>query len=111
MENEEPPKEEKTDALATMLFLIFIGIIAYIIQGYWSGIYPFTLNYAGEASLTSPVALIILISLAFLSLVGGMIRARYPRKGVILTVIVGLAILVILSYIILSKPVNPFQLL
>jgi Na+-driven multidrug efflux pump len=111
MENEEPSREEKTDALATMLFMVFILIILYIFQGYWTGIYPFTLNYAGDASLTSPIALIILVSLAFLSLVGGMIRARYPREGVILTVIVGLVILIILSYIILSKPVNPFQLL
>nr|MDO8082313.1 hypothetical protein [Candidatus Freyarchaeota archaeon] len=108
MEKEEPPIEEKVDAAATLLFLVFILIIGYIFQGYWTGLYPFTINYAGEVSLASPIVLIILGSLALSSLVGGMIRARYPREGVVLAAIIGLAILIIVSYLILSKPVNPF---
>jgi hypothetical protein len=111
MAKEEPPKEEKVDALATLLFLVFILIVGYIFQGWWTGLYPFTINYVGEVSLESPIVLIILASLALLSLVGGMIRAQYPREGVIAIVIIGLVILIISAYILLSVPTNPFQLL
>jgi dolichyl-phosphate-mannose--protein O-mannosyl transferase len=109
MEKEEPPIEEKAETGATLLFLVFILIIGYILQGYWIGLYPFTTNSTGQVYLAAPIVLIILASLALSSLVGGMIRAHYPRVGVILAVIIGLVILVIISYIILSKPVNPFQ--
>jgi cellulose synthase/poly-beta-1,6-N-acetylglucosamine synthase-like glycosyltransferase len=111
MENEEPPREEKADALATFLFLAFLLIVGFIFVGYWSGSYPFTANSVGAVSLASPIALIILSFLAFLSLVGGMIRARYPRWSIIIILIVGLVILVILSDTLLFMPVNPFQLL
>ncbi|WXG40893.1 MAG: hypothetical protein WED07_09000 [Candidatus Freyarchaeum deiterrae] len=111
MEDKEPPKEEKTDALATFLFLVSLLVAAFIFGDYLLGIYPFTVNSVGEVYLKSPITLIILSFLAFLSLVGGMIRARYPRWGIILTVIVGLVILILLSYVLLSTPVNPFQFL
>ncbi|MFB0560376.1 MAG: hypothetical protein ACETWM_03915 [Candidatus Lokiarchaeia archaeon] len=110
MEKEKPPEEEKVDALATLLFLVFILIVGYIFQGWWTGLYPFTINSVGEISLTSPIVLLILGSLALLSLVGGMIRAQYSREGVIVTVIIGLVILIVLTYILLSAPSNPFQL-
>lgn len=111
MEKEEKPEEEKVDAFATLLFLIFILIIGYVFQGWWTGLYPFTINSVGEVSLASPIVLIILGFLALLSLVGGMIRARYPREGVIATAIIGIVILIILAYVLLSTPINPFQLL
>ncbi len=110
MEKEEPPEEEKVDALATLLFLVFILIVGYIFQGWWTGLYPFTINSVGEVSLESPIVLIILGSLALLSLVGGIIRTQYPREVVIATAAIGLIILIILTYILLSIPINPFQL-
>lgn len=109
MEKEEPPIEEKIDASATLLFLVFILIIGYILQGYWMGLYPFTINATGQVYLASPIVLIILASLALISLIGGMVRAHYPREGVILAAIIGLVILIITCCIILSEPVNPFQ--
>jgi len=109
--NEEPPVEEKVDAVATLLFLAFILIVGYILQSYYTGIYPFTANSVGQVSLASPIALIILTSLALTSLIGGMIRTQYPKEGIILVTIIGLAIIIIISYIILSKPISPFYLL
>lgn len=108
--NEEPPVEEKVDAVATMLFLAFILIVGYILQSYYTGIYPFTANSVGQVSLASPIVLIILTSLALISLIGGMIRTHYPKESVILVGIVGLTIIIILCYVILSRPINPFQL-
>ncbi len=113
MEKELPgteKEEEKVDALATLLFLISILILGYIFQGWWTGLYPFTMNSVGEVMITSPIVLLILGSLSLLSLVGGMIRAHYSREGVILTAIAGIIILLILGYVLLSS-YNPFQLL
>ncbi|MGQ9719755.1 MAG: hypothetical protein ACUVXA_00330 [Candidatus Jordarchaeum sp.] len=111
MANEKLPEEDKVDALATLLFLVFILIIGYIFQGLWSGLFPFGINSIGEVSLESPIVLIILGSLALLSLVGGMIRAQYPREAVIIAAIIGLGVLLVLVYILLAMPTDPFQLL
>ncbi|MEM3525850.1 MAG: hypothetical protein QXV37_00415 [Candidatus Jordarchaeaceae archaeon] len=110
MEDEERSKEEKTDTGATLLFLVFILIVGYILQGYLTGLYPFTINSVGQVSLESPAVLIILTALALSSLIGGMIRARYPRESIILATIIGLTVIIILGYIFLSKSINPFQL-
>nr|MDO8077915.1 hypothetical protein [Candidatus Freyarchaeota archaeon] len=109
-EEEKPAEEEKVDAAATLLFLAFILTVGYILQGWWAGIYPFTINYAGEVYLTSPVALILLCIVAFLSLLGGMIRAQYHREYLAITVIVGLIVLAGLTFVLLSQAANPFQI-
>ncbi|MEM2145450.1 MAG: hypothetical protein QW279_08810 [Candidatus Jordarchaeaceae archaeon] len=110
MDEKPPVEEEKVDAVATLLFLAFILIVGYILQSYYTGIYPFTANSVGRVSLASPIVLIILTSLALTSLIGGMIRIRYPKESIILVAIVGLTIIIILGYLILSKPINPFQI-
>lgn len=89
-------KREEVGGFATLLFLGFVGIIGYILEAYWNGMFPFYISFTNTVVLTSPHGLLALCSIAVALLVLGALKANYPRSVVAIFLIGGCATLLLL---------------
>ena len=96
---EEAEEQEPIDPLATILFVVFGGALAYLVLGRTYGFYPWIIFFDVIVFLPTWEAVatfIAILILMFVSLIGGLMRMRYSK--IVVGVVTVLAVFVVTFY-------------
>jgi len=96
---DETDAQEPIDSLATILFVIFGGALAYLVLGRTYGFYPWLIFVDVIVFLPTWEAVatfLAILILMFVSLIGGMMRMRYSK--IVVGVVTLLAVFIITFY-------------
>ena len=97
--DDETDEQEPIDPLATVLFVVFGGALAYLVMGRTYGFYPWIIFFDIIVFLPTWEAVatfLAILILMFVSLIGGLMRMRYSK--IVVGIITVIAVFVVTFY-------------
>ena len=97
--DEDTEDQEPIDPLATILFVVFGGALGYLVLGRTYGFYPWLIVFDVVVFLPTWEAVgtfLVILTLMFVSLIGGMMRMRYAK--LIVGIVTLIAVFVVTFY-------------
>ncbi|MFX1474100.1 MAG: hypothetical protein ACFFCO_01315 [Promethearchaeota archaeon] len=101
---------ELTDPTATILFVVFVGILGYLLLASTVGLYPWFLvlgTIAFFPTWDAIITFLVLLVVMFLSLIGGLVRMRYSIILVGIVAVVAVFLITFYTLLLVSGFMTP----